>query len=490
MESSGTWIHLTDSVTSVAGKGLGLFVLWSAAETWLRWTVPNFRTSLDGLSAGRLGPAGGRALLDGWSIGAAVAGLWLIALSVGTAVFGVAPTEASVRLPMFGAGLSPIDDGVVRGGIVLVAICAALRLPLIRRIRGSGIVMAGLALAPWVPMTSFWFAFAVGLLLTAVLVRAYASLGLTTLVAAAMTSAVLPAAVFSLLHGSWLTTSAVLLIAVAVAPLVLGLIGVRRPVEVEEGPLPVPAFVRRLEEESRVKYEMELLTRMQLGLLPKETPRIDGYEIAAQSILATEAGGDLYDFVRDARGRIWIAAGDVSGHGYSCAIAQAMTKAGLASLVEAERTPAVVLERLHQVLLGIGSPRTFTSLALLRLDPADGEALLSNAGHPYPWIARNGDVRELEIPSLPLGQGPARQYVDAPLSMELGTALVFSSDGLYEGADAHGRPYGFDRMRQLLGRVSALPAPAILAAIVEDWRGHVGLAAPADDTTIVVVKRL
>ena len=40
-------------------------------------------------------------------------------------------------------------------------------------------------------------------------------------------------------------------------------------------------------------------------------PQIEGYEIAARSILATEAGGDLYDFVRDEAGRIWIAAGDV-----------------------------------------------------------------------------------------------------------------------------------------------------------------------------------
>jgi sigma-B regulation protein RsbU (phosphoserine phosphatase) len=490
IQSSSTWIQLGESLVGVVGKGVALFVLWSSAESWLRSTIPGFRTSLDRLRAGRLGPAGGRALLAGWSIGAAVAGLWLVALAAATLVPGVAPIEGSIRLPMFNATPSPIDEGVLHTGYVLIAICAALRLPLIRRVRGSGIAMAGLVIATRVPVTSFWFALVIGLVVAAVLIRAYAGYGLTALLSAAVTSTVLPAALFSLMHASWLTPSATLLSAVAVAPLLFGLIGIRRPDEVEEGPLPLPAFVRRLEEENRLKYEMDLLARMQLGLLPKETPRMEGWEIAARSILATEAGGDLYDFVHDTEGRLWIAAGDVSGHGYSCAIAQAMTKAGLASLVEADRTPAIVLTRLDRVLRGSGASRTFTSLALLRLDPATGDALVSNAGHPYPWIVtRSGDATELELPSLPLGQGPSRTYADVPLTLDPGSVLLLSSDGLFEGADAAGKPYGFERIRQILGKVHRRPAEAILTAIVEDWRLHVGAGAPADDTTIVVVKR-
>jgi serine phosphatase RsbU (regulator of sigma subunit) len=67
--------------------------------------------------------------------------------------------------------------------------------------------------------------------------------------------------------------------------------------------------------------------------------------------------------------------------------------------------------------------------------------------------------------------------------------LVLSSDGLFEGADANGRAYGFERIREVLAKVSRRPAEAILAAIIDDWRAHVGVAAPADDTTVVVVKR-
>ncbi len=487
--SSTTWVHVIESAAGVIGKGLFLFILWSAAESWLRSTVPGFRTSLDTLRAGRLGPKGGRALLAGWSIGACVAGLWLMAMSFGTMIPGVAPTDGSIRLPLFGITFSPIDDGAFRTGLIMLVICAALQFPLVRRIRGAATVLGALVLATRIPLSSFGIAFAVGLVLTAVLVIGYARFGLTALLTAALMSTVLPAALFSLLHFSWMPASALLLLTLAVVPIPLGLLGVRRSDEAEEGPLPLPGFARRLEEENRLKYEMDLLARMQLGLLPREMPAIEGYEIAARSILATEAGGDLYDFVRDEEGRLWIAAGDVSGHGYSCAIAQAMTKAGLASLVEADRTPAMVLQRLDLVLRTIGSPRTFTSLVLLRLDPATGDVLVSNAGHPYPWITQSNEVREMDLPSLPLGLGPERHYADTELSMRIGTTVVLFSDGLFEAGDALGHPYGFDRLRQLLGKIARRPAPAILSAILDDWRAHTGNEAPADDTTIVVVKR-
>jgi hypothetical protein len=490
IRNSATWLQLVDQLLAVFAKGLGLFMLWSAAESWLRSTIPGFRTSLDLLRAGRLGPKGGRALLSGSAMGLAVAGLSLLAISLATFVPGVAIVEGSVRLPSFCAAPSPIDEGAIRTAFVLLAICAALRWPLVRRMRGSAMVLAGIVLATRIPLTSYVACFAVGLSLAIVLVWTYRSFGLTALLAASMMSTVVPSALLSIVHFDWVPWSSVLLIATAIAPVGLGVIGIRRPVEVEEGVFRLPGFVRRIEEENRVKHEMDLLARMQLGLLPQEMPQVEGYEIAARSILATEVGGDLYDFVHDAEGRIWIAAGDVSGHGYSCAIAQAMVKAGLASLIEADRTPSMVLERLHRVLRGSGSSRTFTSMALLRLDPVRGEVLFANAGHPFPWMTMDGgNPRELELPSLPLGQGPARRYADTTLTLERGSALVVFSDGLFEGVDANGRAYGYERIREIVARAARRPAADIVNALFDDWRTHVGSGSPEDDTTVVVVKR-
>ncbi len=295
------------------------------------------------------------------------------------------------------------------------------------------------------------------------------------------------------MHLSWLPGSFALA-AGALAVLVgTGAVAARRPPRPEDEPVAPPAFVLRLERERRLEVEMELLARMQRGLLPREVPAVPGWEIAARSLLAERAGGDLYDFARDRAGRWWIAAGDVAGHGYSCAIAQAMVKAALATLLGDGRSPAEVLAETDRILRTAGGGRSFTSLALLRFDPASGEALLANAGHPYPLLVAPGQAaREVALPGLPLGQGPPRRYADLPLALAAGATLVLCSDGLFE-ATAAGRgsaePYGYDRPRRLLDELAGRPATAVLEGLLADWRRHRGAGPPDDDTTVVVLRR-
>lgn len=482
------WVVLLDSIGSVIGRVIVIFVVWSATESWIRATSPDFRTNLDAIRAGRIGPAGGRALMGGWFVGAAAAGIGLMAMTLLTHIWGISPTDASVHLSIFDKDGSPVGVGVLRAGFVLLAIGASVRVPGLRRIPFLAAILGGLFLSISLPVSEFWFAVLMGVAIATLFVFAYQRFGLAAVLVASVIYLSLPAAVFCAKHFDWLRTSALLATAITAAPLVAGAIGLRR--RVEETPVKAPGFARRLEQERRLQYEMDLLARMQIGLLPRETPRIEGYELAAKSLLATEAGGDLYDFLDDERGQIWIAAGDVSGHGFSCAIAQAMTKAGLASLINAEQTPAMVLTRLDHVLRKSGSSRTFTSLALLRLDPARGEGLLANAGHPYPLYVYDGRAGELALPSLPLGQGPPRHYEDLRVSLEPGSALVFYSDGLFEAADDNGVAYGFERIRQVLLDSRNASAQQLLDRILEDWRRHLGSAEPADDTTLVVLKRI
>jgi len=316
--------------------------------------------------------------------------------------------------------------------------------------------------------------------------------GLTALLTAGLASGLLPVAALAAGHLDWMAGTFLASAGGSAALLALGLAGLGRPGEVEERRLLPPAFMRRLEEERRVQHEMDLLTRMQLGLLPARLPTPAGWDIAARSLLATEAGGDLYDFHHldgEPDGPLWIAAGDVAGHGYSCAIAQAMTVSALASLVAAERTPAGILSEVDRVLRRGGTGRTFTTLALLRLDPRTGEALLANAGHPFPLLLTAGAVREIELPGLPLGQGPRREYRDLAVSVPPGGVLVLASDGLFEGANGLAEAYGFERPAAVVRAAARRPAEAILEALLDDWRRHLAGEEPADDTTVLVIKR-
>jgi hypothetical protein len=483
---------LGSALLVVVSRAVWVFLAWSAGESFIRSTSPDFTTSLDALRVGRLGPRGGRALLFGLALGAALAGFRLLANSTALALPGIWPEEASLRLPIFGKA-SPMGDGITLAAEALVL------LALIRRLLPSrwAVPLAALAGTFFIsPLNLHPYAagLAANFALLALLFYGGRRFGLTAFLTAAMTSYLLPAAAFSALHLDWLPGSFTLTAGDSVAFLFLGLVGLRRSEQVELERLTPPAFIRRLEEERRVRYEMDLLSRMQLGLLPENVPELPGWQIAARSLLATEAGGDLYDFLftgdegQEDR-RLWIAAGDVAGHGYSCSIVQAMTTAALTSLIAPGLTPAGVLKEVDRVIRRGGSRRNFTSLALLRLDVETGEALFANAGHPYPLLLLNGEVREIALPGLPLGQGPKREYADLPLTLPPGSVLVFCSDGLFEAADWNGAAYGYERPSEILRWTFRRPAEAIVEALLADWRRHLRNEEPPDDTTVLVIKR-
>jgi hypothetical protein len=485
---ASAWVSVMILILSTPWRAVVVFLAWSAGESLLRSVRPDFTTSLDSLRLGRLSRRGGRAILLGFAFGAALAGLRLGGYALAALLPRTEPAGSSIELPIFTFSQSPIGDGILAAALVTLALGLALRYLPERWVLPAAALAAGYVLSP-LKAVPFPAELAANAALAGLLVWVGRRHGLTALLGAAMVSALLPAALLSALHLARIPGSFALTAGLSAVLLTLGLIGAARPEEAETENLPPPAFMHRLAEERRLRHEVDLLARMQVGLLPQEMPRVEGYEIAARSVLASEAGGDLYDFLHDDAGRLWIAAGDVAGHGYSCAIAQAMVKAGLLSLIEPEETPGEVLRQLDRVLREVSSDHSFTSLALVRLDPASGEALVGNAGHPYPLVFAAGRVSEIDLPGLPLGRGPAHEFIDRPFQLPSGGALLLCSDGLFEALDAGGNAYGFDRVREVLQLMGHRPAPEIVDALLNDCRRHLGAEQAPDDVTVVAVKR-
>jgi hypothetical protein len=488
LASEPTLERAAEVLVPIAFLALWAFLIWSAGESFLRFVQPGLTANLDALRSGRLGPRGGRALLYGLAGGALFSGLRLAALSAAAALPGSWSEELGVRIPVFGS-VNPLSAGISLAGGVTVVLAFALRFLPARWAPWAATLVGALCITS-LDFRPYLMEIATNLVLIGFLVWVCRRFGLLTLLVTAVSSYLLLTAVFSGLHLSWLPVTFAATAGLSAALLVLGLVGLARPERAELERVKPPAFMRRLEEERRLQYEMDLLARMQLGLLPERLPDVPGWEVAARSILATEAGGDLYDFLEDEDGYLWIAAGDVAGHGYSCAIVQAMTAAALTSLIAAGQVPSAVLKGVDRVIRRGGSHRHFTSLALLRLDPRTGEILLSNAGHPFPLLlAVGGEVEEIDLPGLPLGQGPSRKYADHGFEIPPGGTLVLCSDGLFEATDRQTVLYGYDRPQELLRSLSGRTAGQILEAVFADWRRHLGSEAPPDDTAGVVIRR-
>src|SRR5208283_3423200 len=78
-----------------------------------------------------------------------------------------------------------------------------------------------------------------------------------------------------------------------------------------------------------MQEEVNLASKIQFELLPRQAPKIPGYEIAGKSIPAQVVGGDYFDFIPINEQQIALGLGDVSGKGLPASLLMANLQATL-----------------------------------------------------------------------------------------------------------------------------------------------------------------
>ncbi|MCP3958442.1 MAG: PP2C family protein-serine/threonine phosphatase [bacterium] len=239
----------------------------------------------------------------------------------------------------------------------------------------------------------------------------------------------------------------------------------------------------------RVRDELDVARQLQSDLLPHRAPELPGYRIAHSYRTANEIGGDYYDFLPLADGRIVLAVGDASGHGISAGLVMAITNATLKTAVDLDPDPQAVLAHLNRVLFRTGGKRAFMTLFCGVLDPATGDFEYAGAGHPFPLLRRAaGAVEELGRGSMPLGIRKDLEVRRDHTRIEPGDLLVLYSDGIPEAAGSeNGDTFGFDRLAGLLAQPET--PQVVHDRILRTLDRHLGDRAINDDLTLVVLDR-
>ncbi|MEL7060222.1 MAG: HAMP domain-containing protein, partial [Acidobacteriota bacterium] len=96
--------------------------------------------------------------------------------------------------------------------------------------------------------------------------------------------------------------------------------------------------------------ELALARELQQSLLPDAVRAPRPLRAATYFRPSTAIGGDYFDLLHLADGRLAVAVADVSGHGLSAGLRMAMVKSALEVLCGEENEPATVLARLHLLL--------------------------------------------------------------------------------------------------------------------------------------------
>ncbi|WP_150251932.1 PP2C family protein-serine/threonine phosphatase [Nocardiopsis deserti] len=190
-----------------------------------------------------------------------------------------------------------------------------------------------------------------------------------------------------------------------------------------------------LDNARRFERERDTAATLQRAMLT-ELPETPGMELTARYLPATRGmnvGGDWYDVFSRGDGEFIGVVGDVTGHGIHAAVMMGQLRTALRAYALEERSPAVLLERLHR-LLGHLEPDLFATAVIVRFRPGDPEVVMAGAGHPPPlWRDGEGTAQAVRLPSGGmLGLPVELTYTDHTVELPPGSALLLYSDGLIE----------------------------------------------------------
>ena len=188
-----------------------------------------------------------------------------------------------------------------------------------------------------------------------------------------------------------------------------------------------------------LKGELEVAREIQLALLPRGTYTTGDIEVSGFTKPANTVGGDFYDVLPQADGRIVLTLGDVAGKGSPAALLMALLLAALRTLVEERMEPAALVARLNIQICRHSPASRFITLVYALYEPATGRLTYVNAGQNPPLIRRrNGRFDRLHGTGIALGLFEHSEYAAAETTLEPGDLLVFYSDGITEAEDPVG----------------------------------------------------
>ena len=232
------------------------------------------------------------------------------------------------------------------------------------------------------------------------------------------------------------------------------------------------------------------------GLMPRNPPRLSGYEVETLFKPGFEIGGDHFDYFRIDDAHLGVIILDTSVRGIPAAIVMSMARAYVRAEAPGSLSPAEVLMKVNRLLAADLSQGQYVTALYAVIDTANGAAKVASAGH-LPMIVYRHAIGKTAIVNpegiaLGLDVGPVfdRTITDVDVPIGVGDRIVLHTDGALKVQNEVGEEYGEQRLYAAVKQ----EAPKNSQAFVN----FVGAAIDAfhvntpqnDDITISTVKRL
>lgn len=245
--------------------------------------------------------------------------------------------------------------------------------------------------------------------------------------------------------------------------------------------------------------ELDLASRIQKSLLPREMPRLERFQFAATLRSSGTVSGDSYDIYRLDETHYGFYIADAIGHGVPAALLTIFVKKGLETrdiTPDGYRLlpPGEVLTRLNRDIIAEKlSANPFVTLFYAILDVDAATLIYASGGHPPAvLLGAEGYVRPLLSEGALLGIFES-DFTTGQVTLSPGDQVVLYTDGIEQLGAASGRA-GLDRLIEYL---SAPPTDAPRDAFTRHIEDLLGTLAPVDvpvdrrdDVAVLVLRML
>jgi sigma-B regulation protein RsbU (phosphoserine phosphatase) len=251
----------------------------------------------------------------------------------------------------------------------------------------------------------------------------------------------------------------------------------------------------RLNEEElllqRMKEQLDLARTIQIDLLPKISPVIEGYDIAGSSIPAQTVGGDYFDFVTIDSSHLVLCLGDVSGKGLPAALLMANVQATTRGISLVASSPGDCIQRSNNLLFQSTSPEKFVTLFYGLLDTHNHHLTFANAGHDNPmFFNKEKELQRLKSGGPPLGIVPNFAFEEETILINPGNTLIIYSDGITDAMNSNQELFGEERLMHIIINNQTISSKELIDKIHITINEFIGKTPQMDDMTLIVVKRI
>lgn len=248
-------------------------------------------------------------------------------------------------------------------------------------------------------------------------------------------------------------------------------------------------YVDEAKKREVIEKELSIAKEIQESFLPAVIPEVGGLEIHTRMLTASQVGGDLYDVIEPAPGKLGVMIGDVSGKGVPAALYMARAVTEFKTMSKEELDVSRVLAGINSRLASGSGVSLFVTLTYMIFDPENKELSYSIGGHlPTVEILPDGSVNLLDSDEgLPLGMIEGdysvsrKEYVPE-------TMYILYSDGVTEAMDTKREMFGQERLIELAPELAGLTAEQAVETIHKAVSDFAGKAKQHDDITVMVIK--